>query len=180
MSDQRNGKYSCIEFERRFLVRAVPTNIVAGSYRWRIVDRYIAGTRLRLRRMDSPGGAPIQRKLTQKFSESDEPTIRTIITNIYLDEAEYRVLEALGGNEILKYRYLVDFQNHQFGIDVFGGRHEGLILAEVEGESEMALRQLAFPTFAVREVTRDPFFTGGALATVSEDDLRRKLAEEAG
>lgn len=180
MSDQRNGKYSCIEFERRFLVRAVPANIVAGAYRWRIVDRYITGTRLRLRRMEAPHGGPIQRKLTQKFSESNEPTIQTTITNIYLNEAEYRVLEALGGSEILKYRYVIDIQDHQFGIDVFGGRHEGLILAEVEEESEVALKQVALPAFAVRDVTGDTFFTGGALATVSEADLRTKLAGEAG
>ena len=180
MSNQRNGKYSCIEFERRFLVRAVPADVVADSNGWRIVDRYIAGTRLRLRRMESLVGDQIQRKLTQKFSESAEPIIQTTITNIYLNEVEYQVLEALWGNEILKYRYAVDFQNHKFGVDVFGGRHEGLILAEVEGESESALAQLALPTFAVRDVTGDPFFTGGALATVSEDDLKRRLAEEAG
>jgi len=103
MPHPRNGKYSCIELERRFLVRALPPNIVAGSYRWRIVDRYIEGTRLRLRRMESAAGDRIQRKLTQKFSESAEPTVQTIITNIYLNEAEYRVLEALGGSEILKF-----------------------------------------------------------------------------
>jgi CYTH domain-containing protein len=180
MSDQRNGKYSCIEFERRFLVRAVPANIAASSYDWRIVDRYIEGTRLRLRRMESHIGDQIQRKLTQKFSESAEPTIQTTITNIYLNEVEYRVLEALGGNEILKYRYVIDFQNHQFGIDVFGGRHSGLILSEVEGESELALKQLPLPKFAVRDVTGDRFFTGGALATVSEHDFKKRLAEEAG
>src|SRR5438128_2554880 len=86
MSAQRNGKYSCTEFERRFVVRAVPANIVAGSYGWRILDRYIPGTRLRLRRMESLVGDQIQRKLTQKFSEATEPTVRTTITNIYLNE----------------------------------------------------------------------------------------------
>ena len=85
-----------------------------------------------------------------------------------------------GGNEILKYRYVIEFQNHQFGIDVFSGRHEGLILAEVEGESELTLRQLSPPAFVGRDVTDDPFFTGGALATVSEADLSARLAEEAG
>ncbi len=44
----------------------------------------------------------------------------------------------------------------------------------------MALKQLELPAFAVRDVTGDRFFTGGALATVSEADLRRRLAEEAG
>ena len=177
---QRNGKYSRIELERRFLVLAVPPNIAAGSYRWRILDRYIPGTRLRLRRMESLAGDQIQRKLTQKFSEATEPTIRTTITNTYLNEVEYRMLEALGGNEILKYRYVIEFQKHQFGIDVFSGRHEGLILAEVEGESELTLRQLSLPAFVGRDVTDDPFFTGGALATVSEADLSARLAEEAG
>ena len=180
MSAQRNGKYSCIELERRFLVLAVPANIVAGSFCWRILDRYIPGTRLRLRRMESLVGDQIKLKLTQKFSEATDPTIRTTITNMYLNEAEYRMLEALGGDEILKYRYIIEFQNHQFGIDVFRGRHDGLILAEVESESELALTQLSLPAFVGRDVTGDPFFTGGALATVSEADLKERLAEESG
>jgi len=176
MASERVGKYACAEFERRFLVRALPDHRLASSYDWRILDRYIPGTRLRLRRMASPAGDRIQRKLTQKFSESPEPTIRTTITNIYLDEAEYRRLETLGGNEILKDRYIMQFQAHRFGIDVFRGRHEGLILAEVEAESAEQLSQIPIPECCTCEVTDDPFFTGGVLAVTSTEELSLRIA----
>jgi CYTH domain-containing protein len=130
--------------------------------------------------MKSAAGDQVQRKLTQKFSEGLEPTMGTTVTNIYLNEVEYKMFELLGGNEILKYRYVFDFQAYQLGIDVFGGRHEGLILAEVEGESEEALKQLAMPPFVVRDVTADSFFTGAALAIVDVDELRERLLQEAG
>ena len=45
--------------------------------------------------MESLAGDQIQLKLTQKFSEATDPTIRTTITNIYHNEVEYRMLEAL-------------------------------------------------------------------------------------
>jgi len=130
--------------------------------------------------MESLIGDQVQFKLAQKFSEGAKPALQTTITNLYLNEVEYRMLETLGANEILKYRYILDCQGHQYGIDVFAGRHEGLILAEVEGESEHALKGLAIPAFAAREVTDDPFFTGGALSAVSVDELKKRLAEEAG
>jgi adenylate cyclase len=37
---------------------------------------------------------------------------------------------------ILKTRYLVPFGNHTFEVDVFHGRNEGLIVAEIELKSE--------------------------------------------
>jgi CYTH domain-containing protein len=175
MASERVGKYACAEFERRFLVRTLPDQVVAGKYEWRILDRYIPGTRLRLRRMESPKGDRIQRKLTQKFSESSKPTTRTTITNIYLDEGEYRVLEALGGNEILKDRHIEHFQGHRFGIDVFRGRHQGLILAEVEAESPEALGRVPIPEFCTCEVTNDVFFTGGVLSVTNAQELISRI-----
>jgi adenylate cyclase len=97
-----------------------------------------------------------------------------------LNEAEYARLEALGGNEITKYRYLYNVHGFQFGIDVFAGRHEGLILAEIEAESEQELEQIAAPGFSVCEVTEDAFFTGASLSIPTALDVRNKLRELAG
>ena len=52
---------------------------------------------------------------------------------------------------IEKVRYLVDFANHTFEVDEFHGENEGLIVAEVELESET--EQVEFPSFIGEEVT---------------------------
>jgi len=50
-------------------------------------------------------------------------------------------------------------------IDVFEGALEGLILAEAEFETAEALAAFPTPDFAIREVTEDPRYRGGTLAT---------------
>jgi CYTH domain-containing protein len=127
--------------------------------------------------MESVLDGHIQRKVTQKFCEGPGVSTRSTITNIYLSEAEYKTLEALGGNEILKDRYIVDIHGQKFGNDVFRARHEGLILAECEAESEAELQQLSIPAFCVLEVTADVFFTGGALSAVGQAEFERRLAK---
>ncbi len=177
MRGQRNGKYSCNEWERRFLVRQLPAEVrECRDYRC-IMDHYIPGTRLRLRRVEANDGDHVVFKLTQKFADTSSPAMRTIITTLYLDEAEYRHLAVLGGNEITKRRYVYHNEGQRFSLDVFTGRHEGLILAEVECENEEELRCVALPPFAIREVTEEVFFTGGALAAVPTTELRSTLAK---
>jgi hypothetical protein len=47
--NERAGKYARFEFERRFLVGPLPDGISQRAG-WRIEDRYIENSRLRLRR----------------------------------------------------------------------------------------------------------------------------------
>jgi CYTH domain-containing protein len=143
------GKYARFEVERRFLVRTPPPLPADG---WRIVDRYLDGTRLRLRSMARLDGSETVRKLGQKLPTGDPQ--RVALTNIYLSEAEYEVLAALPATELRKTRYRVD----PFVVDVFAGRHAGLVLAEVD---EIAG---PLPPWIEREVTREERYTGGALA----------------
>jgi hypothetical protein len=52
------------------------------------VDHCISGTRLRLRRIESPAGETQLFKLGQKYQAADQKAHQTILTNIYLNEAE--------------------------------------------------------------------------------------------
>jgi CYTH domain-containing protein len=58
-------------------------------------------------------------------------------------------------------------------VDEFQGELDGLILAEAEFKTPELLAAFPIPDFAVREVTDDPRFTGGYLATsgLPRDDL---------
>ncbi len=99
-------KYARIEEERRFLLKSLPQDMLESDPFIRIIDRYIPETRLRLRRMKSPEGDTITLKLGQKYQPEDFDAQQTIMTNMYLNEAEYQVLRRLGGAQINKRRYI--------------------------------------------------------------------------
>ena len=56
------------------------------------------------------------------------------------------------------------------------GELEGLVLCETAAEGLDELMRIELPAFATREVTEDPFFTGGNLCRTTREDLLRKLA----
>jgi CYTH domain-containing protein len=154
-------KYAHIERERRFLLAGVPDGSVVQ--RALITDRYIKGTHLRLRR--SEFGDRIERKLGQKA--------HGLITNIYVDEAEYQVLSALPADVLHKSRLSIP----PFGVDVFDVPLAGLVMAEFEFESDEEMTAFEPPLWAVAEVTDDVRFTGGRLVTTTTEELRSLLAE---
>ena len=166
-------KYAKLENERRFLVDAARLPDLTNLPFRRIEDRYILGTRLRLRSMtDSVTGAR-ELKFCKK-NEGDDP-VSGPITNLYLSEAEHAVLAALPARVIAKRRYRLDHDGRGFGVDVFEGELAGLTLCEAEAESREAIVALAFPPWAGREVTIDRFFTGGNLSTITAAEVAERL-----
>jgi CYTH domain-containing protein len=79
------------------------------------------------------------------------------------------------GRTITKRRYRLAHGGRGFGVDVFEGELAGLVLCEAEADSRAAVMALTFPPWAGREVTDDPFFTGGNLCTLSAADLAARL-----
>jgi CYTH domain-containing protein len=177
---QRIGKYACLETERRYLLQELPDSGVEYQNGWLITDRYFPQTRLRLRHLKSVTGTEVIFKLTQKYRAETQTADETTITNLYLTEAEYNLFSSLAANTITKKRYPCRVQDHHFSLDVFEGRHRGLILAEREMEAQAKGDEAALPLFALREVTDDPFFLGGNLACLTEEEFRQGFAERLG
>ena len=177
MTSQRIGKYACLETERRYLLKNIPDDLFESANGWLITDRYFPNTRLRLRQMKSVSGNETIYKLTQKYRSETQNANETTITNLYLTEEEYNHLESLDGKIIKKKRYPYSVQNHNFSIDVFEGCHQGLILAEMEFDGQSELGEFALPLFALKEVTDDPFFAGGNLVTMTEEEFRQGLSQ---
>ena len=175
MTSQRIGKYACLETERRYLLKTVPNELAANAKDWLITDHYLPNTRLRLRKMESIAGKENIYKLTQKYRSGTQNVYETTITNVYLTEVEYNLLQPLEAKIIRKRRYPYSAQNRNFSIDVFEGRHQGLILAEMEFEKTSELDELVLPWFAFKDVTADPFFSGGNLAMVRDEEFRQGL-----
>jgi len=159
MSFNRLGKYACLELERRYLLRELPSDLAGPANGWLIVDRYIVDTRLRLRRMIELESGQIVFKFGQKYRAPWQGGAETTLTNMYLDEQEYDCLSKLEAREVVKRRYRYVNSGLEYGIDVFEGELSGLILAEIECETEQECERLPMPSFALKEVTDDLFFS---------------------
>ena len=172
------GKYARFELERRFLVTRLPDGIT-DNRGWRITDRYIPATQLRLRRMEPLHQAETIFKLGQKQMVSPSDFIRTTITNIYLSADEYALLTELEAHEIHKRRYSVPYSNRVLSVDIFEGHLSGLTIAEVSFETDTEMVEpLGLPSWVGREVSDEIRFTGGALARLTArqaDELVRQL-----
>jgi CYTH domain-containing protein len=163
-------KYARVERERRFLLDRFPTvNAVRVRH---IADCYIQGTTLRLRKLSENGGPTIF-KLTQKVPARANGAQEGLITSMYLTEDEFRVLEKISAKKLSKTRHSVP----PFGIDVFEGTLEGLVLGEAEFDSAAEAEALTLPWFVGPEVSGDNRFTGGRLVSASREDLQGWLLE---
>ena len=177
MTSQRIGKYACLEVESRYLLQKIPDDLPDSLKGWLMTDRYFPNSRLRLRHMQSLSGDEHIYKLTQKYRSETQNAYETTITNVYLTEAEYNHFEALEAKILKKKRYPYSLPNFSLSIDVFEGRHQGLILAEMEVEQKAGVDELALPSFVLKDVTEDPFFTGGNLVTMTDEQFRQGLSQ---
>lgn len=175
MSSQRIGKYACLELERKYLLRDLPQDLDPAGPHWTIVDHYLPGTRLRLRRMTHSQSNAVQYKLGQKYRAPEQAVTAATMTNLYLTRAEYDQLRILGGLELQKQRYGYLYLGRRYSIDLFLGHLNGLILAETECETQAEVNGLQLPDFAVADVTGDPFWGGGALAAVEGPAFSEEL-----
>ena len=117
-----SSKYARVEVERRFLLGGVPegAEVLAVD---EIDDRYLDGTRLRLRRMAQVGG-PTQLKLTQKVPDADGRGRQERDHDPVPLEAEHAALARMPGAALTKSRLSIA----PYGIDVFHGALAGLFL----------------------------------------------------
>ena len=82
---------------------------------------------------------------------------------MYLSAGEAAVLDRLPGLRTRKRRYRLEEQGRTFSVDVWEAP-VSVMLAEVEAATLEELAQVVLPSWALREVTSDPAFTGNSLA----------------
>lgn len=149
-------KYAVVERERRFLLRALPDGVTVSR---EIVDRYVAGTRLRLREVRGADGTVV-RKLTQKL-RLVEGAAEVAVTNLYLDATEWALLvEALPARVLRKRRHLVV----RDGLSVAVDEHvDGSLVAEID-DGDLPSDVVPAWLDVLVEVTDDEDWTGAGVA----------------
>ncbi len=154
------GKYGAIERERRWLCEDFPGSHVTRTYL--IEDIYVTGSTLRLRSMHDMAAGKMAWKLSRKGDLSPD---KRIITTLYLTEPEYRLMAGFPGARLRKTRHRLDISGtDSFSVDIFDGALAGLILAEAEFKTDVAMAAFAPPAFLGAEVTGDARYTGGWMA----------------
>jgi CYTH domain-containing protein len=166
------GKYARVERERRFLLAGPPSASAVTASR-RITDRYLPGTRLRLRRVDHLDSGDREFKFTQKVPAGQPGFIQGLITNTYLSASEYDLLASLPAEILSKTRLSIP----PLSIDVFDPPLHGLVMADIEFTTDQAAQSFRQPPVAIAEVTDDTRFTGGSLVRARRHDLLAWLAE---
>ena len=148
-------KYAVVERERRYLVASLPAGVNSTK---EILDRYVLGTRLRLREVREPDGTVI-RKLGHKVRLTEGPS-EVACTNLYLNDEEWALLSALPARTLRKKRHMITAGGWSVAID----EHEdGTLVAEIDDRDEPSILVPAWLD-VVRDVSADESWTGGGLA----------------
>lgn len=173
--------YAVVEREHRWLLPAPPPGLDPRDALL-IEDRYLTGTRLRLRCVTDAEGRRTW-KLGHKVVVDPGPPLGVAHTSLYLDDAEAALLGTLPAAALSKTRHRVRHGGRDSALDVFRGDLAGLVTLEVdlgrgpEPPGHDRGHGMAPPDGALAEVTADPRFAGGALATTSRPALRVLLLE---
>ena len=69
------------------------------------------------------------------------------------EESYYHLREKADGIIITKKRYLIPYEKYTIELDIFEGEHKGIILAEVEFETEEEANEFAAPKWFGEDVT---------------------------
>ncbi|MDQ6654511.1 MAG: CYTH domain-containing protein [Verrucomicrobiota bacterium] len=147
------------EIERKFLVREMPTDLTVYPH-IEMAQGYLAiapdGVQVRLRK------AGAEHSLTYKRNDGASRIER----EIPLTSEQFDVLwPATEDKRLTKTRYAMPLGEFTVEIDVYSGRHTGIIVAEVEFENEDAARAFAVPDWLGEDVSHDPRYSNQLLAS---------------
>jgi CYTH domain-containing protein len=161
------------EIERKFLVASEDWRKeinVAKQFRQAVIISEKHRT-LRVRVIDN-----LHARLTLKVAIAGSIMSRHEFEyDIPLSDA-HELFEIASGTSISKTRYEVPRGEHVWEIDVYSGKLEGLVVAEVEMKSENATPEM--PSWLGRELTGDRRFSNQALAEGSlGDDWRDAIRD---
>ena len=163
------GRYARVEREQRWALWQRPDGLLEPTS---IVDRYLVGTRLRLRQADV--GSGVVYKLGQKVRPAEASPELVKLTNIYLSESEYEVFRKLPAHELRKTRWRLPAGGPRLVVDEFHGHLAGLVLAEIELAPGDAFGPP--PAVLAVDVTLDDRFSGGRLAAAGPAEVRGLLS----
>jgi adenylate cyclase len=147
------------EIERKFLIRKLPESLT--SYPSSDISQgYLVSTddglQVRLRKSGERYSLTYKRGMGNVREERE----------VELTAGQFGALwPATEGKRLVKTRYEIPFGDRVVEIDVYHGRHEGLVVAEVEFDAEKAAKDFQPPDWLGDDVTGDPRYSNQLLAS---------------
>lgn len=144
-----------MEIERKFTVHTLPENL--GNYSFHQLEQGYLNTNpvVRVRKEDE------EYYLTYKgkgFLAREE-------YNLPLNKESYEhLIQKADGNIISKTRYLIPYEKYTIELDIFHGKFEGLVLAEVEFESIEEAQAFKGPEWFNEDVTENREYANSVLS----------------
>lgn len=147
------------EIERKFLVRKLPEDLAAHPST-QISQGYLVSTddglQVRLRKKREQYSLTYKKGLGQVREERE----------VTLTEEQFATLwPATEGKRLVKTRYDIPLGDRVVEIDIYGGKHDGLIVAEVEFDDEASAIDFRPPDWLGDDVTGDPRYSNQLLAS---------------
>lgn len=151
-------KVSTQEIERKFLVKRLPADL-ATLPRDEIAQGYLAiesgGVQVRLRKKGNVRSLTYKRSLKIGREERE----------IRISAEQFEALwPATAGRRLTKIRYEMPWNGHTIEIDVYTGRHDGLVVAEVEFADEKTCAAFQPPDWMDEDVTGKSRYSNVLLA----------------
>lgn len=155
-----------LEIERKFLLKRLPEGF-ADSPGEVIEQGYLAvekgGIQVRLRKRGERLYLAFKRG--EKMSREER--------EVTLSAEQFEMLwPATEGRRLIKIRHEIPWQKHTVEIDVYRGRHDGLIVAEVEFADEKSCSEFVAPSWFGADVTGDRRYSNIVLAETAVTEKR--------
>lgn len=152
-------KTSTREIERKFLLKRVPADLKKFPHN-EIAQGYLAvepgGIQVRLRKKGAVRSLTFKRGSSKGTREERE---------IRLSAEQFDALwPATAGRRLTKVRYDIPWNGHTIEIDVYRGRHDGLVVAEVEFDDQKSCAAFEPPDWIGEDVTGKSKYSNVVLA----------------
>jgi len=171
MADPQN---TSLEVELTYLAKELPVEIRHVTPA-RMEDTYVpenaAHAHLRIRAKNS------KYEITKKVPVNEGDASVHIEQTIPLTADEYDELTRTNERKVIKDRYNVIIDGHPAEVDVFHGKHEGLVLIDFEFGDTDAKAAFTPPSCCLADVTQEGFIAGGVLSAKSYEDIAIRLEQ---
>lgn len=162
-----------IEREKTFLAKYIPDGL-GDAKKKELVDIYLPPDarhpHLRIRKNGD------SYEITKKVQIESGDASRQKEYTVPLTKEEYDVLSTIHGRRIEKFRYYYSHDGKLIEFDVFLGDLDGLVLVDVEFETDKEKDSFIMPDFCLVDITQEEFIAGGMLCGKTYDDLESKLS----
>ncbi len=156
-----------MEIEHKYLIKRLPEDL--DRYKKKEIEQGYLNRSPVLRIRKSNDDYIFTYKLKKNRKEKDAPICNEEIEAPLTQEAYEHLRTKVDGNVIAKTRYIIPYESmgkeYRIELDVFHGKLEGLIFAEVEFESVEAAGRFVKPDWFDIEVTQDRRYSNGFLST---------------